>query len=101
MIISLRQVFQGLIPSGSLCLPATLKLRERQRSKDAQKLWSRKETIYFRVIASNGTLRTAPAKIAAIRDWPLPKLRNTLNLLYIFSLIMVNLFPSPLIVQRH
>jgi hypothetical protein len=35
-------------------------------------LWGCKETEYLGVIVGNGTLRTAPAKIAAVRDWPLP-----------------------------
>ena len=33
----------------------------------------RKETEYLGVIVGNGTLRTAPKKIAAVREWPLPK----------------------------
>jgi hypothetical protein len=33
----------------------------------------RKETEYLGVIVGNGTLRTAPDKIAAFRDWPLPE----------------------------
>ncbi len=33
----------------------------------------RKETEYLGDIVGNGTLRTAPHKIAAFRDWPLPE----------------------------
>jgi hypothetical protein len=35
--------------------------------------WGRKETKYLGFIVVNGTLRTAPHKIAAVRDWPLPE----------------------------
>jgi hypothetical protein len=35
MILSLRQAFQVLTPSGSFCLLVALKLREHQCSKDA------------------------------------------------------------------
>ena len=35
LILSLRQAFQGLTPSGSACLLEMLKLRDHQYSKDA------------------------------------------------------------------
>ncbi len=35
--------------------------------------WGRKETEYLGAIVGNGTLRTSPDKIAAVRDWPLPE----------------------------
>ena len=34
-------------------------------------LLGRKETEYLGVIVGNGTLRTAPDKMSAVRDWPL------------------------------
>ena len=54
------------------------KLRERQLFiKKSKCFWGRKEIEYLGVIVSNGTLRTAPDKIAAVRDWPLPNTQKT------------------------
>ena len=53
------------------------KLREHQWFIKLPKcFWGRKETEYLGVIVVNGTLRTAPDKIAAVRDWPLPKTKK-------------------------
>jgi len=41
--------------------------------------WGRKETKYLAVIVGNGTLRTAPDKIAAVRDWPLPETQKQIK----------------------
>ena len=35
--------------------------------------WGRKDIEYLGVIVGNGTLRAAPAKISAVRDWSLPE----------------------------
>ncbi len=48
-------------------------LREHQLFIKIPKFFGgRKETKYLGVIVGNGTLTTAPDKIAAARDWPLP-----------------------------
>ena len=41
--------------------------------------WGRKETEYLGVIVGNGTLRTAPDKIAAVRAWPLPETQKQIK----------------------
>ena len=41
--------------------------------------WGRKETEYLGVIVGNETLRTAPDKISAVRDWPLPKTQKQIK----------------------
>ena len=41
--------------------------------------WGHKETEYLDVIVGNGTLRTAPDKIAAVRDWPLPETQKQIK----------------------
>ena len=41
--------------------------------------WGRKETEYLGVIVGNGTLRTAPDKISAVRDWPLPETQKQIK----------------------
>jgi hypothetical protein len=67
MILSLRQVFQGLATNGSFCLTEILKLREHQYSQDAR-FWGRKETEHPSVIVDNGTLRPAPNTFAVVRN---------------------------------
>jgi hypothetical protein len=48
------------------------KIREHQLFiKMLAYFWGRKESEYIGVIVGNGTLKTAPAKIAAARDWSL------------------------------
>ena len=44
----------------------------------------RKETEYLGVIVGNVTLRTAPDKIAAVRDWPLPKTQKHIKSFVLF-----------------
>jgi hypothetical protein len=56
------------------------KLREHQLFIKMPKcFWGRKETEYLGVILGNGTLRTAPDKIAAVRDWPLPETQKQIK----------------------
>jgi len=48
------------------------KLRQHQLFiKIPKYFWGRKKTEYLGVIVGNGTLRTSPNKIAAVKDWPL------------------------------
>jgi hypothetical protein len=56
------------------------KLREHQLFIKMPKYFlGRKETGYLGVIVGNGTLRTAPDKISAVRDWPLPKTQKQIK----------------------
>jgi len=56
------------------------KLREHQLFIKMPKcVWGRKETEYLGVIVGNGTLRTAPDKISAVRDWPLPETQKQIK----------------------
>jgi len=41
--------------------------------------WGRRESEYLDIIVGNGTLRTAPAKIAAVRDWSLPPTKKQIK----------------------
>ncbi len=53
------------------------KLREHQLFiKMPNFFGGRKETEYLGVIVGNGTLQTAPDKILAVRDWPLPETQH-------------------------
>jgi hypothetical protein len=45
----------------------------------AKCFWGRKEAEYLDVIVGNGTLRTAPDKILAVRDWPLPETQKQIK----------------------
>ena len=61
----------------------------------------RKETEYLGVIVGNGTLRTAPDKIAAVRDWPLPKAQKQIVFFNRFARTMLSLFTIFQIVLHH
>ena len=62
------------------------KLREHQLFIKMPKcFWGRKETEYLGVIVGTGTLRTEPDKIAAVRDWPLPKTQKQIKSFVQFS----------------
>jgi hypothetical protein len=56
------------------------KLREHQLFIKMPKcFWGRKETQYLSVIVGNGTLRTAPDKLSAVGDWPLPETQKQIK----------------------
>jgi hypothetical protein len=61
------------------------KLREHRLSIKMPKFfWGRKETEYLGVIVGNGTLRTSPDKIVAVKDWPLPETQKHIKSLVQF-----------------
>ena len=53
-------------------------------------VWSLKEIEYLGAIVGNGTLRTAPNKIALLRAWPLPEIKKNQFCLALLLLCFAN-----------
>jgi len=62
------------------------KLRKHQLFiKMTKCFWGQKKTEYLCVIVGNGTLRTSPGKIEAVRDWPLQETQKQIKSFVQFS----------------
>jgi hypothetical protein len=46
---------------------------------------AKRETVYFGFIVGNGNIRTSPSKVAAVKDWPLPKTQKQIKSCVAFS----------------
>ena len=52
--------------------------------KSVKCFWAKRETKYFGIIVGNCIVRTSPSKVAAVKDWTLPKTKKQIKYVVAF-----------------
>ncbi len=101
MILSVRQVFQGLTPNGCFIYLKCWNLENINILKTHAFFWSWQYTEYLSVIVDNGTRILTSYKFAVVRNWFLPKTQKHIKYFVQFCPFMAIVFTNTLIVQRN